>query len=60
MRNHRPKYEVYEGYGPSYWVLRTIDGKAELIERFESRDQAEDFMAMMNHIASAPRRLASH
>ena len=58
MRNHQPRYEIHVGHGGSYWVLRVVNDRAQIIERFEEREEAESFIACLNHIQTAPRRLA--
>jgi hypothetical protein len=57
---HRPTYEIYHGIGGYYWVVRIVDNKATLVDRYEDRETAEDMIALMTHIHTAPRRLASH
>jgi hypothetical protein len=44
----------------SFYVTRVADGEEHVIDRFDDRERAENFVAFLNEIAGAPRRLAMH
>jgi hypothetical protein len=60
MRNHQPTYQIHEGCAGFFWLLRIVGNHVELIERFEDRQSAEEFMDFLAYVHIAPRRLATH
>jgi hypothetical protein len=57
--HRRVSYEIYRTRG-SFYVTRVVDGEEHVIDRFDDRERAENFVAFLNEIADAPRRLAMH
>lgn len=54
-----PTYEIYCTRG-GFYVLRIVRGEEAVIERFDCLEAAETFIAVLDHIADAPRRRAMH
>ena len=59
MRRHKPKYKIYLGYD-TYWVLRVYGDHSETIERFDTRYEAERFIALVADVNAAQSSLALH
>jgi hypothetical protein len=57
---HRlPHYEIVQTRG-SYFVVRHHNGVSEVIERFQTEADAEEFFAFLRWVAAAPKRVAAH
>ena len=55
----RVSYEICRTPG-GFYVLRIVAGEETVIDRFDREHDAFAFVALLNHIAEAPRRLAMH
>jgi hypothetical protein len=55
----RVSYEICRTRG-GFYVLRIVAGEETVIDRFDHEHEAVAFVAFLNHIAEAPRRLAMH
>ena len=56
MRQHRPKYEIYISCDGCFWVLRDNGSHSELIDRFDSREEAEHFLTLIADIRAHQRK----
>ena len=59
MRKHHPHYEIIPS-ASAFYVVRVIDGRGQIIDRFATRTAAEDFMAFLTHANAVSRFLAVH
>ena len=50
--HRRVSYEIYRTRG-SFYVTRVVDGEEHVIDRFDDRKRAENFVAFLNAIADA-------
>jgi hypothetical protein len=60
MAQRAPSYEIVRKTHSSFFVVRHHGGVSEVIERFETAADAENFFCFLKWVAEAPWRLAAH